>query len=212
MNHPEEVFLINSFCLHLILEDSAGNAVLSRISSNKSNDYSGTWAATIGEQLSLEDFYNEKDNSTYADFVTRWTERALEEEFDISKTDYTFAGENELEDYVDMDSLRVLSIDLEGDIYNIALTATVRLRKTADELKALKGICFDSEELTELKACALYEIQDILLGYPDNNKEYHPSTYLRLLMFYLHKKGIRQTCVDIVSSNDQKRKHAHLKL
>lgn len=139
MNDPEQKFLINSFCLHLILEDSKGNAIISRISSNKSNDYSGTWAATIGEQLSLADFYNFRDNSIYSDFIQRWTRRALEEELDISKEDETVLGENELETFVDMDSLRILSIDMEGDIYNIALTAVVKLKLSIDELREQKG-------------------------------------------------------------------------
>lgn len=207
LNKSEETFLINSLCLHLILEDSKGNAVLSRVSSNKSNDYSGTWAATIGEQLSLEDFYNEKDNSTYPDFIVRWTERALEEEFDISKSDETDTGENELESYVDMNTLRVLSIDMEGDIYNIAVTAVVRLRITVEELRSLKGIGIDSEELTELEACNMSMIPDILLAYPDNINDYHPSTYLRLLMFYLYKNGIKKTCIDFVNKSKKRDYH-----
>ena len=206
LNKSGETFLINSFCLHLILEDSKNNAILSRISSNKSNDYAETWAATIGEQLSLEDFYNEKDNSTYPDFIIRWTERALEEEFDISRFDETYTGENELETYVDMDSLRILSIDMEGDIYNIAVTAVIRLKITVEELRSLKGIGIDSEELTELKACELPMIRNILLEYPENMKEYHPSTYLRLLMFYLYKKGTTSTYADFVTGYKQKKK------
>ena len=207
LNNREQSFLINSFCLHLVLEDSKGNAVLSCVSSNKSNDYSGTWAATIGEQLNLEDFYNEKDNSTYSDFIVRWTERALDEEFGISKLDETDNGENELEKYVDMNSLRILSVDMEGDIYNIAITAVIRLKITVEELRSLKGIVIDSEEITEIKACGLPEIREILLGYPENMNDYHPSTYLRLLMFYISKRGIKRTCVDFVNdSNSKKRK------
>lgn len=211
LNDPEQKFLINSFCLHLILEDSKGNAIISRISSNKSNDYSGTWAATIGEQLSLVDFYNFRDNSIYSDFIQRWTRRALEEELDISKEDETVLGENELETFVDMDSLRILSIDMEGDIYNIALTAVVKLKLSIDELREQKGIQIDSEELTELESCDLKKIRKILLGYPENVKLYHPSTYLRLLMFYLYKCGIKKTCIDISKDYNSNKKQTDQK-
>ncbi len=205
LNSKEQEFMINSFCLHLILEDSKGRAILSRISSSKANDYASTWAATIGEQLILSDFYDDSDNSTYPDFITRWTKRALEEEFDISENDITQDG-NELDDYVNMDSLRILSVDMEGDIYNIALTAVIKLNKTVDELTSLKGITIDSEELTELKACTLDDIRKILLGYPENSKQYHPSTYLRLLMFYVYKRGIKCTCSEIYNENNKLKK------
>ena len=32
------------------------------------------------------------------------------------------------------------------------------------------------------------------MGYPGNKGEYHPSSYLRLLLFYLYKNGYRRTC------------------
>jgi hypothetical protein len=40
----------------------------------------------------------------------------------------------------------------------------------------------------------LEEISKVLMGYPKNKGEYHPSSYLRLLMFYLYKKGYKRTC------------------
>ena len=40
----------------------------------------------------------------------------------------------------------------------------------------------------------LDEIPAVLLKYPQNEKEYHPSSYLRLLMFYLYKNGYKRTC------------------
>ena len=61
-------------------------------------------------------------------------------------------------------------------------------------LEACQGISMDSEENTELKAVDLGEIRKILLGYPGNCEEYHPSTYLRLLMFHIYREGISETC------------------
>ena len=133
-------------------------------------------------------------NDAYENLLEKFYE---EQELDISSEDETILGENELETFVDMDSLRILSIDMEGDIYNIALTAVIKLRMSIDEFREQKGIQIDSEELTELATCDLKKIREILLGYPDNSKMYHPSTYLRLLMFYLYKCGIKQTCIDI---------------
>lgn len=83
-NKQDNDFMINSFCLHLILETKEGNVILARISRNKSNDYPSSWAATLGEQLEKVDFYDSTTNSTYNDFVLRWVKRALLEEFDIS--------------------------------------------------------------------------------------------------------------------------------
>ena len=86
---------------------------------------------------------------------------------------------------------------MEGDIYNIALTCVVKLKLTFKEFKENKGIWADSEEATELRACNLSEVREILLNYPNNCKDYHPSTYLRLLMFHLYKSGTSELCKSI---------------
>ena len=193
-----ENFIINSFCLHLILETKDGKAVLARVSKNKGNDYPSTWAATIGEQINKEDFYDSLSNGFRDNFVLNWTKRALKEEFDITETESALGSDlyvgTEYDEFVDEKSLRILSVDMEGDIYNIALTCVIRLRLTLDELKKQKGIWMDSEESTELRSCDLSEIRKILLQYPNNSDDYHPSTYLRLLMFHLYKTGITEMC------------------
>ena len=191
--------LINSFCLHLILISKSGKAILSRISHVKSNDYPETWAATIGEQIEKEDFLDEITGDFYKDFVIRWVKRALKEEFDINEGEYTDRGTNELEEYVDMDSLRILSVDMEGDIYNVALTCSIKLRISADQLKKIKGVIIDGNEMkTEFRECSMSEIRRILLDYPNNRGEYHPSTYLRLLMYHLAFEKVKNTCRNFV--------------
>lgn len=199
-----EELLINSLCLHLIIETKDHKAVLSRISKSKSNDYPSTWAATIGEQISLDDFYNKSKNECYDDFVLRWTKRALLEEFDISSAEMN-GDEDEYSRLVEESSLHVLSVDMEADIYNVVLTAVIRLKCSLKELEACQGISMDSEENTELKAVDLGEIRKILLGYPGNCEEYHPSTYLRLLMFHIYRDGISETC-RAICNDDKKHK------
>ena len=191
--NQSNTFLINSFCLHLILETNDGKAILARISKSKQNDYPVTWAATLGEQIEREDFYNTSDNSFYPDFVWRWVKRALHEELRIDET-IGEEGLPEIEEYFDTKSLRVLSVDFEGDIYNIALTCVLRLRMDFEQFIANKSIWMDREEATEFRTCNLAEIHDILLNYPGNIHEYHPSTYLRLLMFHLYKTGTKELC------------------
>lgn len=201
-NSQEGDFAINSFCLHLIIESKDGEVILAKISKNKSNDYPATWAATLGEQIEKDDFYDATSNTTRSNFVVRWVRRALLEEFDISD-EPKYGQESEYDEIVNEKSLRVLSIDMEGDIYNIALTCVVKLKLTFKEFKENKGIWADSEEATELKACNLSEIREILLNYPSNSNQYHPSTYLRLLMFHLYKSGTSELCKSISRDFDK---------
>lgn len=196
---PSGDFLINSFCLHLILVSNTGKVILSRISSKKENDYPSTWAATLGEQINREDFWDDNKKEIYADFVTRWVARALKEELGIQDTltydnanhDKTSTlNESDLEEYVDMSSLRVLSVDFEGDIYNVALTCLVQLKVDLRNLQTIKNLSIDANENTsEFRECSEEDIRKILLDYPSNQSEYHPSTYLRLLMFHLYNCG-----------------------
>ena len=201
--------LINSFCLHLILVSKEGKLILSRISKTKSNDYPSTWAATLGEQIERKDFIDSSNGNPYPNFVIRWVKRALKEELGIDEGLSVNEGISELDKYVDMESLRALSLDFEGDIYNVALTCFLRLRINADELRALKEIQLDSNELTnDFKECTDAEVREILLGYPDNQDEYHPSTYLRLLMFHRYKNRYLGT-VSSIMQDYKKTKKTH---
>ena len=204
LNH-EENLLINSFCLHLILVSSNGKVILSKISKIKSNDYPSTWAATLGEQIEKDDFLNESNGELHSDFVIRWVKRALKEELDIDENSQTEKGISELEEYVDMSSLRVLSVDFEGDIYNVALTCLLKLNIDANQIKSLKEIKVDNNENTNnFIECTEKEVREILLDYPNNQKEYHPSTYLRLLLFHLYSFKQSATMSAIVKDNKKK--------
>ncbi len=174
----------NSLCLHLIIETKDGNVLITEISQEKSNDYPTTKAVSIGEQLELSDFVDQRDFQD--DFVTEWTRRAVCEEFGLS--------EDQFAEVFDEHSLRVLSLDFEMDIYNFTLVSTIRLRQTCEEFKRVVGSTIEQKEISDISELTLAEIPGILLRYPSNEGEYHPSSYLRLLLFYLYKNGYRRTC------------------
>lgn len=174
----------NSLCLHLIMETKDGNVVITEISKEKANDYPTTKAVSIGEQLELADFLDQKDFQ--ADFVTEWTRRAVCEEFGLSGSQY--------EKVFDQQSLRVLALDLEMDIYNFSLVCVIRLRQSCDQFKRLVNSTIEQKEISDIREMSPEEIPSVLIGYPKNKGEYHPSSYLRLLLFYLHKNGYKRTC------------------
>ena len=182
-------FLINSFCLHLMIGTPKG-IILSRIGCSKENDYPATWAATIGEQIEEDDFFNRSSSKEGSriekNFIEKWVKRALNEEFGVDP-------ENEYEELFNPDSLRMLSVDVEADIYNIALTCVINIRGSFEDWLAKKATDIDRCENYELKECTLDEVRDILLAYPQNSKEYHPSTYLRILMYHRYKEGTDRT-------------------
>ena len=166
-----EPYLPNSFCMHLLIETLDNKVVLSRISQAKINDNPGTWAATLGEQLELEDFTD--GNNFYDDFVVRWLRRALLEEYKFDDRMY--------EDMVSEESLKVLSVDFESDRYNFALLCTVQLRYTFDSFCRKVAPILATEEAIELGCVDLRDIPKVLVGYDDESERanYHPSTYRR---------------------------------
>ena len=173
----------NSLCLHLIIETKDGNVLITEISKEKANDYPTTKAVSIGEQLELSDFLEQKDFQE--DFVTEWTRRAVCEEFGLSEKQY--------QKVFDQNSLRVLALDLEMDIYNFSLACTIRLRQSCEEFKRLVGSTIEQKEISDIQEMEPADIPAVLLGYPQNKDEYHPSSYLRLLLFYLYKNGYKRT-------------------
>ncbi len=177
----KQTLLPNSLCLHLILVTADYQVVLARISNNKRNDYPSTWAATIGEQMEPTDVVDRGNYSS--DFVYKWVQRAMGEEFGIEGSMY--------ETVLDVSSIRVLALDVEGDIYNFALATVAKLRCNFSEFVEQLQKTPDSEkELADLKAISFDEIPAILAGYPENKNEYHPSTYLRLYLCYIHRYGV----------------------
>lgn len=174
----------NSLCLHLIIETKDGNLVITEISREKSNDYPKTKAVSIGEQIELADFIDKKDFQ--GDFVTEWTRRAVCEEFGLSESQY--------QNVFDEKSLRVLALDMEMDIYNFTLACVIRLRQTCAQFKRVVGSTIEQKEISDIQEMKVSEIPPVLMTYPENKGEYHPSSYLRMLLFYLYKNGYRRTC------------------
>ena len=174
----------NSMCLHLIIETKDGKVLITKISNEKRNDYPTTTAVSIGEQIELADFIQQTDFEE--DFVSAWTRRAVCEEFGLSETQYDTVFDNR--------SLRVLALDFEMDIYNFALVCTMKMNRSCEEFKQLVNSTIEQKEISDISELHPSEIPSILMKYPVNKKEYHPSSYLRLLLFYLHKNGYRRAC------------------
>ena len=193
-----EPYLPNSFCMQLLIEALDNKVVLSRISQAKINDNPGTWAATLGEQLELEDFTD--GNNFYDDFVVRWLRRALLEEYKFDDRMY--------EDMVSEESLKVLSVDFESDRYNFALLCTVQLRYTFDSFCRKVAPILATEEAIELGCIDLRDIPKVLVGYDDESERanYHPSTYLRLFLFLVHKSGYARAERQILACRDPGRR------
>lgn len=180
-NSEAEPYLPNSLCLHLIIETNDDKIVLSRISQAKINDNPGTWAATLGEQLEKSDITD--GNCLKDNFLDIWVKRAFTEEYKFDDINY--------ETIVDPDSIRILSVDFESDRYNFAFCTVVKLRYDFNSFEAIVLNKLAADEAIEIKAINIDQIPDILLDYADEEKrkQYHPSTFLRLLMFFLYKNG-----------------------
>lgn len=176
--------LPNSFCLHLVLVTKDDEVILTAICRNKGNDYPKTWAATIGEQIEQTDFANGVDMRE--SFVVNWTKRALYEEFGIY--------EDQFNQIIDEDGIRVLSLNAEGDIYNLSLMTVAHLRVSFDEfmIEVHKHPEMD-HEFNEIKALKIKEIPSVIYSLKNKSEalKYHPSTFLRLFMCYIHRYGIK---------------------
>ena len=179
----------NSFCLHLVIETENGNVLITEISKEKVNDYPTTKAVSLGEQIELSDFVEPKDFQE--DFVKEWTKRAVCEEFGITAAQY--------EEEFEVASLRVLSLDMEMDIYNFALVCTIKMRHSCEQFTKIVNTTIEQKEISNMFELSINKIPDILMAYPNNRNEYHPSSYLRLLVFYIYKNGYRRTCKEFYS-------------
>ena len=179
--NESEPYIPNSFCMHLLIETLDNKVILSRISQAKMNDNPGSWAATLGEQLDLEDFTD--GNNFFDDFVVRWMKRAFLEEYRFD--------ENIFAEAVDEDSLKVISVNFESDRYNFSLFCIVQLRYTFDTFYKKIAPTLATEEAIKVQGLDIKSIPDVLMTYEDEKKraDYHPSTYLRLLLFFIHKNG-----------------------
>ena len=197
-NKFKSSYLPNSLCLHLLIETDDGKVVISTISQYKENDYPNTFAATLGEQIEFKDFND--GQSFHEPFLKVWTRRAFMEEFGLSADQY--------KDLVDQDSIRVLSVDMEGDIYNFTIMCVVKLTCSINIFHNEIACTIESKEIATIKALDVNSIPRILVGNgnAEERKLYHPSTYLRLLMFYLHKNGIKRTQRALIAAEKNYRK------
>lgn len=187
----------NSFALHLIIETRDGNVLTTQVSGTKSNDYSNSIAVSIGEQVELLDFHDHQDFTR--DFVSMWVKRAVCEEFGLSASSY--------EKCFDTDSISVLSLNLEADIFNFSLAVLVKMRMTKNEFVKEINASFDTKEISRIDEMRPGEIVDVLLDYdPTAKRVYHPSSYLRLLLFYLNKNGIARTSRNFAIASRRRKK------
>lgn len=168
----------NSLCLHLILIDSDNAVVATRIKKRKKNDYPSTVAITLGEQLNHSDFAAGLGDN----FVLQWIRRAMYEEFSCTEAEY--------HKYVSEGSARVMSLDLEGDIFNFGLVCCVKLNCTCAELYEFYQLHRSADdEFDAIYPITLAEIPDILLHSESLAEQYHPSSFLRLLYAYIYTAG-----------------------
>ena len=197
-NKFKSSYLSNSLCLHLLIETDDGKAVISTISQYKENDYPNTIAATLGEQIDFQDFND--GHSFQEPFLKVWTRRTFMEELGLSTEQY--------KDLVDQDSIRVLSVDMEGDIYNFTIMCVVKLTCPIDIFHSEIACTIESKEIATISALDVNLIPRILVGNgnEEERESYHPSTYLRLLMFYLHKNGIKRTQKALIAAEKNYKK------
>lgn len=201
--------LPNSFCLHLIIETVDQKVIISGISKAKYNDYPQTKAVSLGEQIEALDFVVPKEIKK--EFVTEWVQRAVMEEFGLNAEDYNKC--------FDPSSIRVLGFNFEGDIINYSLPTVIRMKVNCDTLHKFTENTIDGKEISDFSCIEPEEIPSICVNAKiygdknfskssneDNSNEWHPSSYLRLLLYYLHRNGWNKTCRDFIKAEKDKNK------
>lgn len=174
----------NSLCMHLVIVTDDNKVILTKIANTKRNDYPTKWAATIGEQLEQEDFAD--GSNINKQFIRKWIRRAFSEEFGIEEQEYPTI--------VDDGSIAVLSINMEADIYNFSLMTVVQLHQTYDNFQEyLRKTIVRDKEFIFMKGLPIKEIPQLMAQYKtleEMNEAFHPSTFLRLFMCYIHYYGV----------------------
>lgn len=174
----ERIDYPNSLCLHIVLIDSNDEIVATKIMKRKKNDYPSTIAITLGEQINSSDFRAGLGD----DFVMQWLRRALSEEFGFSEGEYY--------KYIDEGSARIMSLNLEGDIFNFGLVCCVKLNCTCIELYEYYQLHRSAgDEFDELFPINTSQIIEILKNSNDLSDKYHPSSFLRLLFSFTYITG-----------------------
>lgn len=201
--------LPNSLCLHLIIETSDKKVIVSGISKAKSNDYPQSKAVSLGEQIEALDFVLPHDIKE--EFISAWVQRAVMEEFGLKEEDYY--------KFFDPSSIRVLGFNFEGDIINYSLPTLIRMKVDYDTFHKFTENSLDPKEISDFYCINPKEIPGICVNakvysdkgksgslIEDNSKEWHPSSYLRLLLYYLHRNGWKKTCRDFLKAENAKKK------
>lgn len=154
----------NSLCLHLIVRTKDHKFLLTKSNKKKGGDYHDVWALSIGEQLDKNDIEND------GDCILNWTSRALWEELKLG-------GENFLSG-----NIRVMAVNLEGDINNFALATIVVLNLNSWELDNVLKVEIPADREFENWTFISPEDMPKELINPTPTRNYHPSTGIR--MFY----------------------------
>ena len=168
----------NSLSLHLVIVDTDNAVAATVIKRRKKNDYPSSIAVTLGEQITESDFRaGLKDN-----FVLQWMRRAFFEEFGFDEREY--------HRYVSEGTARVMSLDMEGDIYNLALVCCVKINCTCQQLGEYYAMHRSAdEEFDRIFPIPAEDIPGILKHSEELALQYHPSSFLRLLFAYVYITG-----------------------
>lgn len=184
MARKKKEYLPHSLCLHLAIVTADKQVVVTSISRFKKNDYAFTKAVTLGEQIESTDFENQ--TSFHDDFIERWIKRALSEEFGIDEKQYhTITGKN---------AIHVLALDFEGDIYNFSFMVVLDLKVKYEVFKdeVYRNPARD-KEYDRMEGMPLEKIPEELKRWEkkEERTQYHPSSYLRMYLTYIHYYGIK---------------------
>ena len=88
----------------------------------------------------------------------------------------------------DVDSIRVLSVFLEGDALNISLCAYAKIRPTFDELDAVLKVKRGDLEFVDWKPLEYTRVA-LLREIFQPSEQYHPSSRYRMFMAFLKMYG-----------------------
>lgn len=166
----EQIAQPNSLCLHLIVQTDEGQILLTRAPATKRDDHPSSWAASLGEQIDERDIAHLDSGC-----LTRWVARALHEEL--------FVADSEFDD----DDVRALALIYEGEIANFALVTIVRIALTSTELeRRIKTATRPDNEFSDTRYVEIDEIPGIVGG---DMTAYHPTSGIRLLYAYIHKRS-----------------------
>ena len=114
--------------------------------------------------------------------MLQWLKRAVFEEFGFDSDNYF--------KYINEGSVRVMSLDAEGDIFNFSLVCCAKLNCTCAELSEYYRLHRSADdEFDEVFPISPAEIPHILAHSQESADAYHPSSFLRLLFAYVYITG-----------------------